>query len=441
MPLPELHAGQKSLLALPGRFRVGICGRRFGKTQSAMNEAVRVCESGAAGSGGVGKGAGGAKKDRRKIVWWFCPVLEQSRRVELELVNWLTSDAEGVPIKNSEWKHLKSQRALEHVATRSRIEFHSAEQGDRLRGAGLDLAILDEAADIPEAVWNNVVKPMLLERSGLALIIGTPRGTSNWLHRLYRIAEEKPGEMYSAVRLPTKENPRVPQQDLELFRQDMTEAEYRQEFEAEFIDGVHAVFKNIQELVGGPKLEFGRPGKRYITGVDLGQQPDFTVAVSLRCEQDAKEQERVDGFMRCNGEQWSMLIERIVEHVRRFPGPCFVDATGVGKPVIEALQEELGYAVRPFVITQEAKLSLVHTLAMGFEKKRLVLPDERVLIGELQSFQMLGWSPVRKFPLYGAPNGLHDDCVVALALAYWGLVRSGAAGSGGNPLAEMGIFA
>jgi len=430
MPLPELHAGQKCLLGLPGRFRVGICGRRFGKTQSAMNEAVRVCES------GIGK------KDCRKVVWWFSPVLEQSRRVELELVNWLTTDADGKPIKNKEWKHVKSQRAVEHLPSRSRIEFHSSEQGDRLRGAGLDLAILDEAADIPESIWNNVVKPMLLERCGLALIIGTPRGTSNWLHKLYRIAEEKPGEMYSAVRLPTRENPRIPQGDLELFRLDMPEAEYRQEFEAEFIDGVHAVFKNIPEFVGGPKLEFGRPGMRYVTGVDLGQKPDFTVAVSIRCERDANNQDRVDGFTRCNGEQWSNLIERIVEHVRRFPGPCFVDATGVGKPVIEELQAELGYSVQPFVITQENKLSLVQDLAMGFEKKRLVIPDERVLIGELQSFQMLGWSPVRKYPLFGAPNGLHDDCVIALALAYWGIVRSGVVGQGGgNPLAEMGWFA
>lgn len=430
MPLPELHAGQKSLLGLPGRFRVGICGRRFGKTQSAMTEAVRVCESGAGGKDDIKK---------RKIVWWFSPVLEQSRRVELELVNWLTSDTQGKAITNKEWKHWKTQRTLEHLPSRSRIEFHSAEQGDRLRGAGLDLAILDEAADIPETIWNNVVKPMLLERSGLALIIGTPRGTSNWLHKLYRIAEEKPGEIYSAVRLPTKDNPLIPVQDLDLFRADMTDAEYRQEFEAEFIDGVNSVFKNILEFIGGPKLEYGRPAMRYITGVDLGQYPDFTVAVSIRCGQENNGLERVDGFLRCNGEQWSVLIERIVEHVRRFPGPCLVDATGVGKPVMEALQTELGYLVQPFQITQESKLTLVQQLALAFEKKRLLLPDERALIGELQSFQMLGYSPVRKLPLYGAPNGLHDDCVVALGLAYHGIVR-GLAERGGNPLAAMGIF-
>jgi len=428
MGLPELHAGQKSLLALPGRFRVGICGRRFGKTLSAMAEAVRVC--------------GGGTKKERKAVWWISPVLEQSRRVELELATELQEfNDDGSLKKPQTWKHMKAQRAIVHVESLSRIEFHSAEQGDRLRGAGLDLVILDEAADISEAIWNSVVKPMLLERSGLALIIGTPRGTSNWLHKLYRMAEEKPGFPYGAARMATKENPLIPVDDLELFRADMTDAEYRQEFNAEFIDGVDSVFKNIDACVGEAKLNAGRPGAFYITGIDLGQMEDFTAVVSLRCQADAEGVVRVEGFERFNGDSWAVQCDRIVEHVRRFPGPCVVDATGVGKPIYEYLRGAIGYTVRALTISAYNKMELVQGLSLALEQRRLKLPDARELLGELRSFTRTGWSASRQFPQYGAPNGLHDDCVIALGLAWWGLTRCGLAGDvAGNWMGGRGFY-
>jgi phage FluMu gp28-like protein len=301
----------------------------------------------------------------------------------------------------------------------------------------LHLAILDEAADIAETIWTNVVKPMLLETKGSALILGTPRGTSNWLHKLYRLGEEKPGAPYGSARMATRENPLVPAEDLEVFRIDMSEAEFRQEFEAEFIDGVDAVFKFVAESVGGAKREFGRPGFRYIHGIDLGQSKDYTAIASLAIREDNTGRNCVDGFARFNGEQWSVQCERIVEHVRRFPGPCVVDTTGVGRPIFEQLCGSIGYPMRAFYFSPDAKLDVVQGLAVAFENKRIIIPNERELIGELQSFQQTGWSAARRTPQYGAPSGLHDDGVIALGLAWWGLTRSGMATEGsGNPWRE-----
>jgi hypothetical protein len=74
-------------------------------------------------------------------------------------------------------------------------------------------------------------------------------------------------------------------------------------------------------------------------------------------------------------------------------------------------------------ITNKKKMQIVESLALAFEKGEIrILPDP-VLIGELQAFAMerLPSGSLR----YNAPEGLKDDCVMALALAWYGTTQSG----------------
>jgi hypothetical protein len=70
-------------------------------------------------------------------------------------------------------------------------------------------------------------------------------------------------------------------------------------------------------------------------------------------------------------------------------------------------------------ITQQKKTQVVEALALAFERGELTILPDRTLINELQSFEMarLPSGALR----YGAPSGLHDDCVISLALAWYGL--------------------
>ena len=70
--IPTPHEGQEKVLALPGRYKIAGCGRRFGKTVAAAIAAVRTCE----------------KRDDRRV-WWISPIQEQSDRVEREVAFWL----------------------------------------------------------------------------------------------------------------------------------------------------------------------------------------------------------------------------------------------------------------------------------------------------------------------------------------------------------------
>src|SRR5690606_14672560 len=66
------------------------------------------------------------------------------------------------------------------------VAIRSTHYADNLRGAGLDYAVLDEAAFMSANVWPQVVRPMLLERRGGALFLSTPYGR-NWFWELYQL--------------------------------------------------------------------------------------------------------------------------------------------------------------------------------------------------------------------------------------------------------------
>lgn len=76
-----------------------------------------------------------------------------------------------------------------------------------------------------------------------------------------------------------------------------------------------------------------------------------------------------------------------------------------------------------FQTTAQSKGPLIDSLALAFEKAEISVLNDPVLMGELQAYT-LERLPSGRFR-YGAPEGMHDDTVIALALAWHG-VMSGA---------------
>ncbi len=71
---------------------------------------------------------------------------------------------------------------------------------------------------------------------------------------------------------------------------------------------------------------------------------------------------------------------------------------------------------------QASKAALVNNLSLMFEQRQIVLPRPELWpegIDELEAFEysVTDSGNVRT----SAPSGIHDDCVIALALAVWQL--------------------
>ena len=188
---------------------------------------------------------------------------------------------------------------------------------------------------------------------------------------------------------------------------------FQQEFGGEFLEGSGSVFRKVRECATGGWKE-PKNGASYTAGLDLAKVEDFTVLLVM---DRAREVVFLDRFNRLD---WSLQVNRIHtagERYRRARILC--DSTGVGEPIFESLRKA-GCAVDPYPFTQKSKAALIDNLSLMLEQRKITLPRPELcpeLIDELEAFEysVTDTGSVRT----SAPHGIHDDCVIALALAAW----------------------
>src|SRR5690606_12442495 len=131
------------------------------------------------------------------------------------------------------------------------------------------------------------------------------------------------------------------------------------------------------------------------------------------------ETRQVVAMDRFNQIGWELQRGRLRALCERWqPHVIFAEENSIGSVNIEALQAE-GLPVRPFKMTVTSKKPLIEGLALAIERGEIgLLPDE-TLLAELTAYEMvrLAGGGFR----FGSPSGLHDDCVISLALAWHGL--------------------
>lgn len=373
----------------PARFVVAVMGRRAGKTQGASDI------------------AGDTALETCGLVFWGAPTHDTAsvgRDTFLDL-----------------WKPVVEKTTINPPEARlyggGRVLWRSFDRPGAALGRGIDLAIVDEAARVKRQVIYEDLLPTIGDTGGKVLAITTPRGRRSWVFDWYTKARSG-DPLYACVHGPSTENPMPEiQQFVEIARANMPEHLFRQEIMAEFVEGAGAVFRQITE---NASLECWRdgpsPDSAYVIGADLAKHQDFTVLYAV--DVATGELHGMDRFQHIS---WPAQIERIKAFSERWNAPIWIDATGVGDPIFDEL-DEAGLPVTPIKFTSESKSALVVALMNAMEKGEIRYPADDVLIGELEAFTYEEL-PSGKFR-YSAPEGLHDDCVMALALAVWGRNRS-----------------
>jgi phage terminase large subunit len=111
----------------------------------------------------------------------------------------------------------------------------SINQVDSTVGRSYDLIIFDEAAlaDGMEA-FNVALRPTLDKDNAKALFISTPRGRNNWFANLFDRGFSDQFPEWCSIQADYLENPRMSAVDIEEARNSMSEAEFRQEYHADF---------------------------------------------------------------------------------------------------------------------------------------------------------------------------------------------------------------
>lgn len=383
------HTGQEIILRTEARFKVVACGRRFGKTEVGKLLVVTRFLTGGR-------------------CWWLVPTYQTAGQVWRD-VKAACSQLAGLRVNEAE-------RRMD-LANGGMLAIRSTFYADNLRGAGLDLAVLDEAAFMAPTVWPEVVRPMLLEREGSALFLSSPNGR-NWFWEVYQQGLDTANRQWRSFRFSSYDNPLIAQGELEDIHQMTPERVWRAEYLAEFVDDEGQVFRSIREAATAALDATPVQGRQYVAGLDWGRQNDYTVIAII--DADSREMVAMDRFRQMN---WARQRQRLQSFCDQWqPAVIWAESNSIGGPNIEALQEA-GLPVRAFQMTAQSKGPLIQALALAIEKEDIALLPDETLLNELAAYaeETLPGGGYR----YGAPAGLHDDTVIATALAWHGVRHGG----------------
>lgn len=310
----------------------------------------------------------------------------------------------------------KQERRIE-IYNGGIVEFWTLEDKDAGKSRKYGRVIIDEAAMVPDLgeIFNGSIRPTLADFRAGADFLSTPKGM-NFFWQAYAKGIDPDEQDWSAWCKPTTANPYIDSSEVEAARRDTPDRLFRQEFLAEFIEEAGGVFRKVREAIdpGRNQPDEPRRGSYYSIGVDLARVEDFTVIAILDGNGRQVHQERFNLI------SWERQIEAIRRITVRYPGRVVIDSTGVGDPICESLRRS-GVDLVTYHFTNASKQAAIDRLALLLEQDRLRLMDVPVQTNELLAFEY-ELTPSRNVRM-AAPEGMHDDCVIALSLAAWGLER------------------
>jgi len=183
--------------------------------------------------------------------------------------------------------------------------------------------------------------------------------------------------------------------------------------------------------------------RKYFIGLDLGQAQDYTALCVVERKNLLYSSPRVRYYVRHLqrfklGTAYPDIVQAVKRMYDRPPlrgqSALVVDATGVGRPVVDLFKKA---GLRPVAITitggqavgvgpggyRVPKRDLVVNLAVMLQTGRLKiagqLPEAQTLVNELLNFKVK-INPKTAHDSYEAwREGIHDDLVLAVAMAVW----------------------
>jgi predicted phage terminase large subunit-like protein len=273
------------------RFRHLVAGRRGGKTFSAAWEVLFY----ALHPEEFHRDAHGEENGRPLWIW----ALARDNTLGRASLNTFIEVIRKVGLhKDSDYRYNKTEKVFEFYRGEellSTVEFRSADDPQRLRGAGLDILWIDESAFIPTRDAWDVVRPALSDKLGIVLTTTTPNG-KNWFYEQFFVGEVLTDPNQFRVEYTSIDNPYFAHSEWEDALQTYHPIMFRQEYMAAFdaLAGIalsgdwlkYYVLGNPDmqaDEIGVPKSADDGTGRlRYDLDLFIGVDP----AISLREDAD-----------------------------------------------------------------------------------------------------------------------------------------------------------
>lgn len=351
--------------------------------------------------------------------WWVAPVSDQAQIAFRRMRRSLPQDVYTANIS------LKTITLINGAV----IWFKSADKSDSLYGEDVYGAVIDEASRTKEDSYIAIRTTLTYTKAPIR-IIGNVRGRKNWFYKMSRKAERDgllglPGEMgyHKIVAGDAVAAGVLDQREIDEAREQMPHVWFRELYYAEASDDGGNPF-GLQHIEAVVKPET-KPGSGVVSnkaprawGWDFAKHRDYFVGIAL------DEDGAICRFVRHVHMPWGEVKNTVVSMTGN--APALGDSThgSVGDPIVEDIQRMMGWNVehggtaegcnfQGYPFTQSSKQRLMEGLAAAIQGRTVWIADN-VVRQELEQFE---FELTRGGVKYSAPEGYHDDCVCALALA------------------------
>jgi phage FluMu gp28-like protein len=204
---------------------------------------------------------------------------------------------------------------------------------------------------------------------------------------------------WESFKFSTYDNPFIDPSEIDAAKAQLPSVVFKQEYMADPMENASNPFGS--EFIQACTRSSSGVAAYY--GIDLAKSVDWSVIIGLDKNGNVV---HFDRFQK----DWMQTKETILRLPKNVP--IVIDSTGVGDAIVEDLQKKFNQ-MHGFKFTSVSKQQLLEGLASAIHTKQISFPEGPIK-GELEVFEYT-FTPtgVR----YSAPQGFHDDCVIALALA------------------------
>jgi phage terminase large subunit len=220
-PRPQFEAYHASAK----RFSITVAHRRAGKTVARINKLIKaaiLCE----------------RPNPR--FGYLAPFWIQAKDIA-----WQYLKHYAAPLIAMGGKVNESELSVTFAHNGAVVRLYGAENAERIRGLYFDGIVVDEAQGIARSTLSAIILPALADRTGWLDCSGTPRGWSNLLGELVKLARKDGADWFLQI-LRASETNIIPAQELARQRALMSENEYLQEFECDFDAAITGAVYGLQ---------------------------------------------------------------------------------------------------------------------------------------------------------------------------------------------------
>lgn len=334
------------------------------------------------------------------------PTLEQARKVFNEIKQVIK------PTKLY-YKHNDLQLYIK-LSNGSEIYFKSSEQKDGLRGYTVNgIYVVDEAAFINDDVFYETLAWVNVSQAPV-ILCSTPKHKTGFFYKYYTLGLSNEPKIFSYNWSEFDTSVLLPAEKLEEYQRNLPAAQFKTEFLGEFLDNEGGVFADFSQIISN---DFN-PNLNTFMGIDWGTGVggDETAIAIFNSDK------QMVGLHHFNDKDETQTINYIIDLIRQYrPLKVQVETNSIGGVFYGLLDKAIKAANLPvmllrFTTTNESKERLINNFQVAMQNKKVSILDNQTLKIEMDMYEMKVNANGKR--TYNAAYSYHDDCVIAMLLAY-----------------------